>query len=139
VSVFSWPTERPHNATVVRVVDGDTVVCDVDLDYHITLSGYKVRLRGCAAAPVNTPGGNAAAKNLDSLLPPRTPLVLVSVSSYKYGGGKDHIGEFVATPWLGDVDLVAQLIADGWAAPWNGTGRQPVPPWPRVPVPPAQA
>lgn len=122
---FTWPTERPHRAIVKRVIDGDTIVCDIDLDLRAWLVDYKVRLLGCNAAEKSTDAGKAAAGNLASVLPPGTPVVLTLVKDYKYGG------EFCARVWLGDRDLVAELIADDWAAPWDGRGPAPTPPWPR--------
>lgn len=38
-----------HYAKVVRVVDGDTIVCDIDLDFHVTMR-ETFRLAG-----INTP------------------------------------------------------------------------------------
>lgn len=123
---FNWPTERPHNAIVKRVIDGDTIVCDIDMDLRSWLADYHVRLVGCNAAEVSTEAGKAARDNLIALLPVGTKVVLTTIKDYKYGG------EFVAKVWLGEEDLVARLIAEQWAAAWDGRGAAPVPPWPRT-------
>ncbi len=123
---FQWPTERPHRAIVKRVVDGDTIVCDIDLDLRSWLVDYKVRLLGCNAAEKSTEAGMAAAANLQDVLRPGTPVVLTLIKDYKYGG------EFCARVWLGDRDLISELIQQAWAAAWDGTGKAPVPPWPRT-------
>lgn len=124
---YDWPTERPHFAVVVRVVDGDTVHCDIDMDLKAWLKDFPVRLAGCNAAEKSTPAGAAAAANLVGLLVPGTQVILTTIKDYKYGG------EFIAKVWLLDgTDLVASLIAQQWLAPWDGNGKQPVPPWPRT-------
>jgi micrococcal nuclease len=46
-------------ATVVRVVDGDTLDCNLDLGWHITYRA-KVRLAGVNAPEMNTEAGRAA-------------------------------------------------------------------------------
>lgn len=125
----------PLAATVLRVVDGDTLHLNVrlgalDLGTE-TLGLYAedepVRLDGCNAAAKSTPGGAAAAANLTALLPPGTPVTATITGEYKYGG------EVMVSITLADgTDLVQTLIAEQWAAPWDGRGKQPIPPWPRA-------
>jgi endonuclease YncB( thermonuclease family) len=121
----SFPDQRPYVAYVVRVVDGDTIVCDIDLGLRTWLRGYKVRLIGCNSAELSTEAGKAARDHLADILPEGTKLTLSMVKDYKYGG------EFVAGVFLNGFDLVVDLIVNQWAAPWDGRGAAPVPPWPR--------
>lgn len=114
-------------AVATRVVDGDTIHCDIDMDLKAALIDYPIRLYGCNAASLTTDGGKAARDNLVRVLPERTPVVLTMIKDYKYGG------EFVAKVWLMDgTDLIATLIAQQWLAPWDGRGAQPTPIWPRT-------
>lgn len=129
---------EPLPATVVRVVDGDTVhlnvrLGSVDLGSQ-TLGLYAedepVRLNGCNAAAKSTASGAAAMEHLTALLPVGTPVTATITGDYKYGG------EIVADVTLPDgTDLVQTLIAGQWAAPWDGRGKQPSPPWPRTVTP----
>lgn len=124
---FAWPTERPHNATVLEVIDGDTIRCDIDLDLRVWIRGYSIRLLGCNAWEHDTEAGRAAKANLAALLLPGSPVVLTLVKDDKYAG------RFDARVILPDgTDLIAQLIAQQWLAPWNGLGPRPLPPWPRT-------
>lgn len=124
----------PHPARVTRVVDGDTIRCDIragDLllgteRLEVWAMDRPVRLLGCNAAEVRTDAGKAAREHLRGMLPEGTPVVLDLVDDYKYGG------ELVAGVWLAGADLVAYLIQQQWAAPWNGRGPMPLPPWPRT-------
>lgn len=114
-------------AHVVRVIDGDGVVLDVDLGYNLWVRGQSFRLAGCNAREHTMPGGREATLNLAALLPPGTAVTLTSVKPDKFGGRYDaHIT-------LPDgTDLVTKLVVDQWAAPWEGKGPKPVPPWPRT-------
>jgi endonuclease YncB( thermonuclease family) len=112
---------------VVRVIDGDTIVIDVDLGFGIWLRSQSFRLLGVNAREHSAPGGKEARMNLASMLPVGTRLTVTSVKADKYGG------RFDAMLTLPDGrDVARELIAGGWAAAWNGQGVKPVPAWPRA-------
>jgi micrococcal nuclease len=115
-----------YNAKVVAVHDGDTMTLDVDLGFfaHIV---QPFRLLGCNARELSQPGGSEARSHLAALLPAGTPVQIQSVKPDKFGGRYD------AQVTLTDgTDLVSQLIAQQWAAAWDGQGTKTVPPWPRT-------
>ena len=135
-------TQR-HPAVVLEVHDGDTVKMSVrlaktrmpdhDLGFHIYAEhGFivlhtSVRLLGCNAIELRNPGGPEAQQNLAALLPAGLHVMLSTVLDDKYGGRVD------ATVTLPDgTDLVTALIVGQWAAPWDGLGPKPTPPWPRT-------
>ena len=116
-----------YNATVVRVVDGDTVLLDVDCGFYVIIRQL-CRLAGINAIEHNKPGGPEATAHLLGLLPVGLVVVMRSTGVDKYAG------RFDALLTLPDGrDVCAQMVADGYAAVWNGKGPRPVPPWP-VPV-----
>lgn len=135
-------TVMAFNAAVVDVIDGDTLKLsvrlaksrgkDTDLGFHVYREGgwlvlhYTFRLLGCNAAEHGTPGGDAATANLKTLLPVGTVVVVTSVSNDKYSR---YDADIMMPP---GTDLVSYLIAHQWAAPWNGQGPKPIPPWPRT-------
>jgi endonuclease YncB( thermonuclease family) len=120
--VSTW--DFPH-ARVVSVHDGDNVTVDIDMGFDET-KRVSVRLLGMNAIELSKPGGVEARDNLASIIPPGTQVALHSVTYDKYGGRVDgHIT-------LPDgTDLTTLLIRTGWAAAWDGTGKAPVPAWPR--------
>lgn len=123
----SVPVPFVFNAWVDEWHDGDTVACRVDRgdrDYSL----WPVRLLGCAARELSDLGGPEAGAECARRWPPGTPVVLITVKPDKYGGRK--LARVIAA---GPVDIAAALIADGWAAPWDGRGTQPKPSWPPVP------
>ena len=111
-------------ATVNRVIDGDTIEIDVDLGFRVTIRG-SFRLLGLNAIELSQPGGKESRANLAAILPAGTAITLRSVKNDKYS-------RWDATITLPDgQDLTTLLIRTGWAAPWDGTGKAPVPAWPR--------
>lgn len=115
-----------YRALIAEVHDGDTLRADVDLGFNVWLHAQSFRLLGCNARELAEPGGKEARDHLRALLPVGTVVTLTSVKVDKYGSRWD------ARVVLADgTDLVAGLITDNWAAPWDGTGTKPVPPWPR--------
>lgn len=123
-----------YNGIVESIHDGDTVHISIDCGFGVwlrgdakTKPGELIRFLGANAAELGTPGGDAAAANLQQLLPPGTPVVLRTVKVDKWGGRYD--ADVVE---LDGVDLIQQLIWEQWLAPWDGNGEKPVPPWPRT-------
>lgn len=123
------PTYR-FPAVVTAVHDGDNITADVNLQgFGAWIHGVEFRLLGCNARELVDPGGPEAHEHLSGLVL-GVKVALTSVKPDKYGG------RMLAVVTLPDgSDLVSGLIAEGWAAPWNGRGVKPLPPWPR-PVPP---
>lgn len=114
----------PH-ATIVGVVDGDTV--DVLIDFGFRLrQDHRVRLAGIDAPEVNAAGpeGEAARDWLRARLPVGQAVELVTVKP------KDKFGRFLATVWRvtsdgrTEMDSVnAELVANGLARPYDGGAR----------------
>jgi micrococcal nuclease len=118
-----------YSALVVRVVDGDTVRMDLSLGFKVWLRDQSFRLLGCNARELGEPGGKEARDHLATVLPAGLVVTLRSVKADKYG---ERFDAQIILP--GGIDLVGQLVADGWAAVWSGRGDRPVPPWPRLPA-----
>lgn len=117
---------RTFRGVVWRVVDGDSVEILVDLDAFGEWTLRNFRLLGCNAWERNTPAGRAASEHLKGLLVRGDTVTVTSVKVDKYGARYD------AVITLADGrDLATYLIANQWAAPWNGKGPAPTPPWPR--------
>lgn len=120
------------NATVLSYHDGDTGLFRLDRSLAPGLRDYSerdIRFVGCNAIELEDPGGQEALENLYAVLAPGSPVVLATVKSDKFGGRLDA-QVFYRGP-IGTRDLVVDLVALGWLAPWNGRGPKPVPAWPR--------
>jgi len=113
-------------ATVVRVIDGDTVIVDLDLGFYITVR-MSCRLAGINAHELHSPGGPEAAAELANILAVGDRVTISSIRADKYAGRFDGV--------IIDEDganINQWMASTGYAALWDGKGTAPVPPWPRV-------
>lgn len=116
-------------ALVDHVHDGDTVVCLIDLGYHVKIKAA-VRVDGLAAPELSTAAGKVSRDYAESLLPPGTE---VEVVSKKLLGTTEKYGRVLADlsfpsptePRKVVGDFATAMIAAGHGKPWDGTGKQP--------------
>ena len=110
-----------YEATVVRVVDGDTVDLNVDVGFrHYTVQRF--RLNGYNAPElvgVEKPLGVQARARLIELLPAG---LVVRVWTHK----GDSFGRWLCDVALARTDIVPLLIAEGYGVRWDGRGARPV-------------
>lgn len=88
-----------YQATVDRVIDGDTVEVTVDLGFRVALR-QTVRLYGINAPELHGPtaaAGQAARDFLRKLLPAGTQIL---ITSFKANGAGDKYGR-----WLGKLEF----------------------------------
>lgn len=121
----------PTRAYVWAVHDGDTLTCLTNLPAKATIgvdlwAELPIRLAGCNARELAMAGGPDARDNLRAILPVGTAVTVTVVGADKYPGRMD--GRVLLADGR---DLATLLCADDWAAPWDGHGIKPVPPWPR--------
>lgn len=102
-----------RRASVVEVIDGDTISVDVDNGFH-TRVRMACRIVKIDAPEKNTIAGRAAKLVLATLLPPGTALVIDSVTIDKYGGRFDaNVWKVETGENVGDV-----MVRTGNAQPW---------------------
>ena len=87
-----------------------------------------MRFAGINARELSDPGGPEARDRLAVLLPAGHHVTIRSVQADKYSGRV--IAEVVMA---NGTDVGRYLLANGWAAPYDGRGKtsEHVPPWPR--------
>lgn len=118
---------RTYPARVVRVVDGDTVIVDIDFGMGLHQE-WIARIDGINCWESNTEAGKAATEFAVATLPAGLAITCVSLKWDKYGG------RIEARIYLGDGnDFSEFMIFSGYAARWNGRGKPPLPPWPIPP------
>ena len=78
-----------YRASVVRIVDGDTLECDADLGFNITLR-LRIRLLGINAPELNTPEGKLSKSYVVGVINTLGRVVLLdTVKVDKFGGRWD--------------------------------------------------
>lgn len=84
-----------HPVTLVRVIDGDTVVVDIDLGFGIRLAAQHLRLYGINAPELSTTDGHTSKNFLTELLHEKT----VHIETHRQDD-KDKYGRWLATLWI---------------------------------------
>lgn len=119
MTVSPAPTFQ-YAAEILSVHDGDTVTVRVDLGfrtYHIA----PLRLYGINAPELSTkPGGTNARLHLISLLAdpaaPNQQYLPIVIKTFK--NPTDKYGRWLAQIFVANLDVNAQMVIDGHAAPF---------------------
>ncbi len=107
------------HAIVVRVIDGDTVVVDLDLGWHTWRREEHVRLAGVDTPERGTADWGTAKAFVERLLPNGTEVLLISEKlSEKYGR---TLGRIIRRDGR---DVGAELIREGLAKPYFGGAKE---------------
>lgn len=125
VTVSGNQDNNLQEATVTRVVDGDTLVANIDgTDEKIRLIGVDTPESVHPDASKNTAEGEKASEHTKSVLPSGTCIWLESDTT-----DEDKYGRLLRYVWLEQPDnpndagevkskmLNAELVAEGWADP----------------------
>lgn len=106
-----------YRASIIRVIDGDTVRARLDLGCDVRID-LTLRLYGINAPELNTEAGVAAREHLIALI--GDSLVVVRTIKDK----REKYGRYLAT-LVGPLgtDINDRMVADGHAAPYPLDGR----------------
>ena len=102
-----------YKAEVVRVVDGDTIVVDVDLGFYTYRVDEWIRFARIDAPETHSAtreAGLASKAFLEGLLPVGQSII-VQTQRDKRDSFRRYIGEI----WLGDVNLNDRMVGEGHA------------------------
>lgn len=113
-----------YKCTLRRVIDGDTIVVDIDLGFKVWLRNEKVRLLG-----INTPEsrtrnlaekelGIAAKNRLKELIPRKFKIVTHKDSKGKFG--RILAEPLVDHPEYGFLNVCDRMLEEGHARPYYG-------------------
>lgn len=107
----SQPAYR-YSATVLRVVDGDTVDLRVDCGFRVWLED-RFRLYGINAPELNTMAGQAARQWLMAKLPVGASIIAETFKP------KDKYGRWLGILYLDGLNLNQALVDAGQAVPYD--------------------
>lgn len=116
-----------RNATLLEVIDGDTVRLDVDLGYFVH-EHVPHRLFGINAPEKNTVAGKAAVAFMRDLLPVGSKVIVRSTKAKQDGIASDKYGgRFLAHLYVAQSGLYVNqhLVDSGFAFTWDGSGIKP--------------
>ncbi len=118
--------------TVVRVIDGDTFVADVDLGFYVRVR-LSCRLAGVNCPELTEPGGAEARTALATMLG-LGPVTVASVRVDKFSGRFDAdvvVSEPTRDPgFRQEWHVNGWMVERGYAVRWDGRGAKPAVAWP---------
>lgn len=98
-----------YAATVLRVVDADTVDLEVDLGFSTSVK-TRFRLFGINAPEMNTDAGKAAKARAEELMPVGAKFEVNTVKDKK-----DKYGRYLVVIYRGEDTVNEKLVAEGHA------------------------
>ncbi|RMH21730.1 MAG: thermonuclease family protein [Gammaproteobacteria bacterium] len=99
-----------YDAIVKRIIDGDTIVADVDLGFGIWMRNQRIRFYGINAPEKSTYEGSRATAYVANRIPPETHIKLQTI---KDRTGK--YGRYLGIIWVDDTPLNEELVDQGLA------------------------
>jgi len=109
-------------AKLRRIIDGDTIIANVDVGFYITLNNLKFRLMNYNAPEVRgveKPLGKIAKRQLQELIPVNSELL---IKVYK----ADAFGRYLCDIILPDGQTLSEfLVKLGYGVHWDGKGKRP--------------
>lgn len=109
-----------YNAVITRVVDGDTLVVDIDAGFDIWLRGQTLRLNRINAPEMKTLEGKALFDQLQFLTGQK--IIIKTVRNYrvKKETQKDSFGRYLSEVEINGMgNLSDYLLANNLAVPYS--------------------
>ena len=114
-----------YKVKMIRVIDGDTFVCDIDLGFEVILKNKHIRIAHINAPENNTDAGKAATKYLGYMLMPNvdqhvsySPEIVLNIMNHK----NDKYGRILAEVKVNGRMMHHVMVEDGHAVPYEGKG-----------------
>lgn len=117
-----------YRATLLKVVDGDTVDVDIDLGFGITLKNERVRIVGIDTPESRTSDkveklfGLAAKRRVKELL--KGDVILQTQIDRNGGDAKGKFGRILGDFIIGDKTLTQIMIEEGHAVDYYGGSKE---------------
>jgi micrococcal nuclease len=105
-----------YRAFVTTVIDGDTIVADVDLGFGVCMRDQRFRLLGINAPELRGPSkaaGQAASQVLKALIEDKWIILKTHKDS------KEKWGRWLAEAWLNDDCINERMINEGHAVRYS--------------------
>jgi len=130
-----------YKASVKRIIDGDTIVVDIDVGFGLLHKGSKGKGVTLRFRSYNSPEprgeekvlGKQASAHLKTLIKAGSTVMIRTYDVDSFGrwlvdiylptDGTEYCG--VTFPHRGYYNLTKHLVKEGWGVSWNGKGKRP--------------
>lgn len=106
-----------YSASVVKVVDGDTIWLDIDLGFEVR-QRHSVRLADINAPEHGTPEGDAATAWLIARLTNINKVLITTIKDRR-----EKYGRYLVVLWIGTTNVNEEMVAAGHAVHYSGGKR----------------
>jgi len=123
-----------YEITLTRIVDGDTIIADIDLGFDIILKSQTIRLNGIDTPEIHSEDeiekkqGLISKQKLTELLtnqnsplafnPKNNIILFVEKNNYK-----DKYGRVLGTIFVSTININEYLISNSYAVAYNGENK----------------
>jgi micrococcal nuclease len=108
-----------YRAEIMRVIDGDTVVADIDLGFNVWLRDERLRLSGIDTPEISTDGGKIIAGEVRARLEGKTLYICTVKAHRSYAEAKGSFGRYLAVIYDNGVNINEWLLESGRAVPYD--------------------
>ena len=108
-----------YSAEIVRVIDGDTVVADIDLGFNTWLHDEHLRLNGIDAPEKGTPDAQTATAVLSERVEGRTVYICTIKMARSEREKRGSFGRYLAVIYEGGANINEWLLSEGYVAPYK--------------------
>lgn len=108
-----------YRAEIVRVIDGDTVVADIDLGFDVWLRGEHLRLFGIDTPELDTDAGRSVKQVLKDRIEGRTLFICTIKAKQSDREVTGSFGRYLTEIYDGSVNINAWLLDEGMAVPFE--------------------
>ena len=122
------PQPYTYWATLERVIDGDSVVLNIDLGFNVTLTGVHMRIYGIDCPEKNTEEGQDALRYAREWTASDTAYAVLKPKMYKVcvqSNKKDKYGRILGELFYVNESLGEVLLKAGKAKPYFGKSANP--------------
>ena len=116
------PASFEYNGTLVKVLDGDTIDCYIDLGFDLKIK-KRIRYMGIDTWESRTRDLEEKAKGLLAKARNKELLEAGTFKIKSFGTGK--FGRVLGVPFVDSVDICQQLIKEGHAREYTGGKKKP--------------
>lgn len=104
-----------YRANIVRVIDGDTVVANIDLGFDVWLHNEHLRLVGIDTPENRTDAGKRVTEDVRAMIEGRTVYVCTVKKKRSDAEATGSFGRYLTVVWVAGINLNQWLLDTGRA------------------------
>ncbi|MEP4203737.1 MAG: thermonuclease family protein [Parvibaculum sp.] len=108
-----------YAAKVTRIIDGDTIVADIDLGFDVWRHDERLRLAGVQTPEKNEPGFSESSNALADRIAGRSVYICTVKAKRSDNEVRGGFGRYLATIHYEGVNINDWLLLQGYAIPYE--------------------